>query len=149
MRFENFAATGRVVPPEWKIARRRHACAAIAVRQKELGLRKLTYTLLAAVMVASGAAIGKLPPATPEEQAAAAAKKAQQQEQLEKEKVQLENAQDRVVARYKKEHGGPGTSGGGKVSDTNMPKTTKELPRGVGPKPDSPQSAEAHSAPAK
>ena len=111
-------------------------------------MRKSTTCLIAAAMIASGVAIAKLPPPTPDEQAAAAARKAKEQEQLEKEKVLLERAQDRVAARYRKENGAKGAAGG-KVSDQNMPKTTSELPRGVGPKPDRPQSAEAHSAPAK
>jgi len=110
-------------------------------------MRRLGYCLVAGAMIASGVAIAKLPPPTPEEQTAAAAKKAKEQEQLEKEKVLLESAQDRVVARYKKENGNAQV--GGKVSDQNMPKTTVELPRDVGPKPQRPQSAEAHSAPAK
>lgn len=111
-------------------------------------MRKSTTCLLAAAMIGSGMAIAKLPPPTADEQAAAAAKKAKEQEQLEKEKVLLERAQDRVVARYRKENGGKST-GGGKVSDQNMPKTTSELPRGVGPKPERSPSGEAHSAPAK
>ncbi len=110
-------------------------------------MRKYIYYALAGAMIASGAAIGKLPPPTPEEQASVAAKKAKEKEQLEKEKVLLERAQDRVALRYRKEHGGRAT--GAKTSDQNMPKTTSELPRGVGPTPARPQSAEAHSAPAK
>ncbi len=112
-------------------------------------MRKITTCLLAGAMIASGAAVGKLPPPTPEEQAAVAAKKAKQQEQLEKEKALLDKAQDRVVARYRSENGGGQRASGGRVSDQNMPKTTSELPRGVGPKPERPQSGEAHSAPAK
>lgn len=112
-------------------------------------MRKFSTFLLAGVMIASGAAIGKLPPPTPEEQAATAAKKAKEQEQLEKEKALLEKAQDRVVARYRKEGGGAPGGAGGRTSDQNMPKTTSELPRGVGPTPARPQSGEAHSAPAK
>ena len=112
-------------------------------------MRKVSTYLLAGAMIASGVAIGKLPPPTPEEQAAAAGKKAKAQEQLEKEKALLEKAQDRVVTRYRKEGGGGPGGVGGRVSDQNMPKTTSELPRGVGPNPQRPQSAEAHSAPAK
>jgi hypothetical protein len=112
-------------------------------------MRKFTWCLLAGAMIASGVAIGKLPPPTPEQEAAAAAKKGKEQEQLEKEKALLERAQDRVVARYRKESAGAQRAAGGKVSDQNMPKTTSELPRGTGPTPGRPQSAEAHSAPAK
>lgn len=92
----------------------------------------------------------RLPPPSPEEKAAMEQKKAAQQAQLEKEKKQLEAAQDRVVQHYRKTKGKSADGGdGGKVRDENMPKTTKELPGGVGPKPTQPQSGEAHSAPAK
>jgi hypothetical protein len=103
------------------------------------------------IALASAAAQAKLPPPTPEEQAAAAQKKAQQQAQLEQQKKTLEQAQDRVVQHYRKEKlGAPGA--GGKASGTpteNMPKTTKELPGGVGPTPTQPQSSEAHSGMAR
>jgi hypothetical protein len=111
-------------------------------------MRRTTLTFIAAAMFAGGAAIAKLPPPTPEEQAAAAAKKAKEQEQLEKEKALLEKAQDRVVARYRSDKSS-GALAGGNAPPENMPKTTSELPRGVGPNPARPQSAEAHSAPAK
>ena len=112
-------------------------------------MRKSVFVLLAGALV-SGAAYGKLPPPSAEEQAAAAAKKAAEQAQLEKEKMLLEKAQDRVVARYRSEGGsGRQAAGGGRTPDQNMPKTTSELPRGTGPTPIRPQSAEAHSAPAK
>ena len=100
-------------------------------------------------MLVSGVALGKLPPPTPEAQAAAADKNATEQAQLEKEKAALEREQDRVVRRYQKEKGGAGSTVAGRSSDENLPKTVKEAARGVGPKPDTPQSAEAHSAPAK
>ncbi|MBX9904011.1 MAG: hypothetical protein K2Y31_06600 [Burkholderiales bacterium] len=103
------------------------------------------YSLLAGVMLASSAAIARLPPPTPEAQAAAEAKKAQEKIQLEKEKALLERVQDRIAQRY----GDAGGRDAGKTRDENMPKTTKELPRDVGPKPNQPQSGEAHSAPAK
>ena len=104
--------------------------------------------LLAAAIAMSGAAVAKLPAPTPEEQAATEARKAKEKEQLEQEKAALERAQDRIVARYRKAGAAP-AAGGGRVSDESMPRTTSELPRGVGPKPDRPPSAEAHSAPAK
>jgi hypothetical protein len=101
-------------------------------------------------MLATGVALAKLPPPSAEDQAKAADKKAADDAQLEKEKVLLERAQDRVAERYRKEKGGPGPSvAAGKTSTENMPKTLKEGPRGVGPRPGMPQSAEAHSAPAK
>jgi transcription initiation factor TFIID subunit TAF12 len=108
---------------------------------------QLVMMLMALSMAAAHA---KLPAPTPEEQAAAAQKKAAQQAQLEKEKQQLEAAQDRVVQHYRKEKGGAPAAGGASRKDTDdMPKTAKELPAGVGPQPTQPQSAEAHSAPAK
>ena len=110
-------------------------------------MQKTIFFLLGGMLIASGAALGKLPAPTPEEQTAAAAKKATEQEELEKAKGQLEKAQDRVVARYRKDH--PAGSTGERTPDHNMPKTTSERPGGTGPDPVRPQSAEAHSAPAK
>lgn len=111
----------------------------------------LTEYMVVLLVTVSTAAQAKLPPPTPEEQAAAAQKKAQQQAQLEKEKRSLEQAQDRVVQHYrKKKFAAPGA--GGKAPETsaeNMPKTTKELPGGVGPTPTQPQSGEAHSGTTK
>jgi hypothetical protein len=101
-------------------------------------------------MLAAGAALAKLPPPTAEEQAAAAAKKAKEAEQLEKEKAALQRAQERTVQHYKKGKGASASSGSGQQTEAEkMPKTTSELPAGTGPKPERPQSAEAHSAPAK
>jgi len=110
---------------------------------------KITTPLLVVLFALSATAFGKLPPPTPDEQVAAAKKKEQQQAQLEKEKKSLEQAQDRVVAHYRKEKGAAPGGKSGQVTDHTMPKTTKELPRSVGPKPDQPQSAEAHSGSAK
>ena len=108
------------------------------------------YAAAALIVGIALPAIGKLPPPTPEEQKAVADKKAAQQKQMEREKVQLEKAQDRVVQRYRRENGSAGAGRkAGQTEYENMPKTTKELPRGVGPKPDQPQSAEAHSGSAK
>jgi hypothetical protein len=111
----------------------------------------LTEYLVMLLMAVSTAAQAKLPLPTPEEQAAAAQKKAQQQAQLEQQKKSLEQAQDRVVQHYRKEKGGA-PAAGGKAPETsagNMPKTTKELPGGVGPTPTQPQSSEAHSGTAR
>jgi hypothetical protein len=112
-------------------------------------MRQSTAALLAGILVCSSAAFGKLPPPSAEEQAAAEAKKATEQAQLEKEKLLLEKAQDRVAARYRSEVPNRQAAAGGRTQDQNMPKTTSELPRGTGPTPVRPQSAEAHSAPAK
>lgn len=105
--------------------------------------------VLAGGLLVSAVAIGKLPAPTPEQQAAVAAMKAKEKEQLEKEKAQLDRAQDRVASRYRKDNGGGPARAAGKTSDQNMPKTTSELPGGAGPTPARPQSGEAHSAPAK
>jgi hypothetical protein len=100
---------------------------------------------------ATAIALAKLPAPTPEQEQAAAAKKQQEQAQLEKEKAQLERAQDRVANQYKRSRGiaTGGTANAGRVEDTNMPKTTKELPHDTAPQGGRKQSAEAHSTPAK
>ena len=112
-----------------------------------------THLIAAAVMCAvAGWAVAKLPPPTPEQQQAVAAKKEAEQSQLEKEKQLLERAQERVVGHYKRTKGGAAASAGaaaGRVEDTNMPKSAKELPGEAGPKGGTKQSAEAHSAPAR
>lgn len=51
--------------------------------------------------LASGAAIAKLPPQTPEQQQAAAIKKAQAAEQAAKEKQQLAESMDRIAERWR------------------------------------------------
>jgi hypothetical protein len=113
-------------------------------------MRKPFIVLLSAAFLASGAVLAKLPAPTPEDQAATAAKKAKEEEQLKKEKAALERAQDRTVEFYKKGKGASASSGSGQQTEAEkMPKTNSELPGGVGPKPERPQSAEAHSAPAK
>ena len=101
---------------------------------------QLKHCMLIAAALATGAALAKLPPPTPEEQAAAAAKKAQKEQQMKKEAEALAKAQDRVAQRYRKEQ-----AAHGRTPRSDMPKTTGELPRGVGPTPESPASAEAHS----
>ena len=113
-----------------------------------MSMRWMAAGVLSAV---AAVALAKLPPPTPEQEQAAAAKKEQEQAQLEKEKQQLEQAQDRVAAQYKRSKGiaVSGTPRPGRVEDTNMPKTTKELPHDTAPQGGTKQSAEAHSAPAK
>ena len=116
-------------------------------------MRSFTNCTLAILALAGGVALAKMPPPTPEEQAAAAAKKAKQEQQVKEEQAALARAQDRVVEHYRKEMKGRGSSAGSGTSqrtdEAQMPKTTKELPGGVGPRPTSPPSAEAHSAPVK
>jgi hypothetical protein len=114
-------------------------------------MRQVTRFVAAAAMFAVGmVAAAKLPAPTPEQQQAAAAKKEQEKAQLEKEKELLERAQDRVANQYKRSKGvSTASAQGGRTESTNMPKTTKELPRDAGPRGGTKQSAEAHSAPAK
>ena len=104
------------------------------------------YAVAALILGITLPAVGKLPPPTPEEQKALEAAKAKKAKQVEREKVQLEKAQDRVVQRYRKESGDArGANKDGKTHRDDLPKTTKELPGSAGPQPDQPQSAEAHS----
>jgi hypothetical protein len=101
-------------------------------------------------LAVAGPLSAKLPPPTPAQQAAEADRRAREEAQLQAEKVALERAQDAIAARYQRERGGrPSVEPAGHVSDTNMPKTARELPRSAGPHGGSQQSAEAHSAPAK
>jgi len=113
-------------------------------------MTRKAWMVALAMSMAAGIVLAKLPAPTPEQQQAAAAKKEKEQAQLEKEKQLLERAQDRTAEHYKrtKAAAGPGQRGG-RVEDTNMPKTTRELPRQAGPQGGRSQSAEAHSAPAK
>jgi hypothetical protein len=108
----------------------------------------LAIAIIAAAM--SGFALAKLPPLTPEQQQAAEAKKEAEKTQLEKEKVALGRAQDRVAEHYKRTKDNVvRASAAGKMEDTNMPKATRELPRDAAPQGGTRQSAEAHSAPAR
>jgi hypothetical protein len=111
---------------------------------------KITVGVAMIAAALAGAALAKLPPLSPEQEQAAAAKKQAEQVQLEKEKQALERAQDRVAEYYKRTKGkSGGSAGGARVADTNMPKTTRELPRDTAPQGGRQPSAEAHSAPAK
>ena len=110
---------------------------------------RTTYAIAILMAGVTGFALAKLPPLTPEQEQAAATKKEAEQAQLEKEKQLLERAQDRVAEYYKRTKGGSRATPTGRTEDTNMPKTTKELPRDTGPQGGKQPSAEAHSAPAK
>jgi hypothetical protein len=111
---------------------------------------RMSSVILILAAALSGVALAKLPPLTPEEQQAADAKKEAEKLQLEKEKEALARAQDRVAEYYKRTKASTGASAsGGRTEDTNMPKTTRELPRSTGPQGGTKPSAEAHSAPAK
>jgi hypothetical protein len=114
-------------------------------------MRTRDWFVALTLSIAAAVAAAKLPPPTPEQQEAAAAKKEQEKAQLEKEKQLLERAQDRVVDHYKRTKGSGSAAArqAGPTEDTNMPKTTRELPRQAGPQGGREQSAEAHSAPAK
>jgi len=111
----------------------------------------MRYTPFAILLSAlTGIALAKLPPLTPEQQQAAEAKKQSEQAQLEKDKQAPERTQDRVAEYYKRTKGKSGGSVAvGRVQDTNMPKTSRELPGEAGPQGGRQPSAEAHSAPAK
>jgi hypothetical protein len=110
-------------------------------------MRKRAIFLFAGLLIASGAALGKLPRPRggtgrrggEESRGAGTARKGE---------GLLEKGQDRVAARYRGQHPA-GQAGAGRTPDHNMPKTTSERPGGTGPDPVRPQSAEAHSAPAK
>ena len=109
-----------------------------------------TYAGAVVLAALAGVALAKLPPLTPEQQQAAATRKEAEQAQLEKEKQALAKSQDRVAEYYKRTKGkAEGRSGAGPTEATNMPKTTRELPRQAGPQGGREQSAEAHSTPAK
>jgi hypothetical protein len=114
---------------------------------------RVTTGLAIVLSALAGVALAKLPPLTPEQQEAAATKKEAEKAQLEKEKQALERTHDRVAEYYRRTKGsaasGPSAGASRKVEDTNMPKTTRELPRGTAPQGGTQQSAEAHSAPAK
>jgi hypothetical protein len=109
------------------------------------------WLLATAISLAAGVAFAKLPPPTPEQAQEAAAKKEQEQAKLEKEKMLLERAQDRVVEYYKRTKGAAGASAarGGTTESTNIPRKAVEPPRTAGPQGGKEQSAEAHSTPAK
>ena len=119
----------------------------VSVEASDMNMSKYALFVLASAMLTSGAVMGKLPSMTTEEQIAIEATKAKEQEQLEKEKLLLERAQDRIAARYGK--GSASQRTGERVSDKNMPKSATELPRSVGPTPARPSGAEAHGASAK
>ena len=111
---------------------------------------RVTVAVAVIASALAGAALARLPPLSPEQEQAAAAKKQAEQAQLEKEKQALERVQDRVAEYYRRDKGKAGPTGGSaRVSDTNMPKATRELPRDTGPQGGRQPSAEAHSAPAK
>jgi hypothetical protein len=107
---------------------------------------KIAYAVVIAFTCLTQAAVAKLPPPTPQEIAAQQEKRAAEEAQLQREKALLERAQERVAERYRRDRA---QTGGGRVSDTNMPNNVRELPGNAPPQGGREQSAEAHSAPAK
>lgn len=106
--------------------------------------------LLVLALVVAAAAESKLPPPTPEQIAAEQGRRAREEAQLQREKALLEQAQDRVAERYRREQGASAAGGTSeRVRDTNLPKSARELPGQGTPEGGRRQSAEAHSAPAK
>ena len=112
---------------------------------------RIEWIVAAAFSAAVGVAVAKLPAPSEEAQKAAATKKEAEKANIEKEKVLLEKAQDRVADYYKKTKGGSGSAArGGKTEATNIPDpAVRHAPGDAGPKGGTKQSAEAHSAPAK
>lgn len=107
---------------------------------------KLAYPLLVAVALSVPIAEAKLPPPTPQELAAQQEKRAEEEARLQREKVLLEKAQDRVAERYR---GGRPRQPAGGVSTADLPNNVKQAPGSAPPQGGREQSAEAHSAPAK
>ena len=111
-----------------------------------------TRWIAAAVMsIAAGVTLAKLPGPTPEQLQAAEAKKETDKAAAEIEKQQLEKAQDRVAAYYKRTKGGaPGAARTGQTDANTLPNPSVRKAQGdAGPTGGTKQSAEAHSAPAK
>jgi hypothetical protein len=118
-----------------------------ALVSMEMSMKRIVVLL--ALTVGAAVAEAKLPPPTPEQVAAAEARRAAEEAQLKREKAALEQAQDRVADRYRRENGAASAGSSERVSDQNMPKTARELPGQGTPQGGRRPSAEAHSAPAK
>ena len=106
----------------------------------------------AALLMVASAAIAKLPPPTPEQVQAAETKKTQEAANAEKQKILLEQAQNRVADSYRRTHGGSASNagrGGMQVQSKDIPRAAVVPAGQAGPKGGTQQSAEAHSAPAK
>jgi hypothetical protein len=107
---------------------------------------KIAWPVLIALASAAHVAEARLPTPTPDEIAANQEKRALEESQLQREKALLEQAQDRVAERYRRERA---ASSAARVSDTNMPNNARVLPGDAPPQGGRAQSAEAHSAPAR
>jgi hypothetical protein len=87
---------------------------------------KMTLTALAGGLLIAifAAAYAKLPPPTPEQKAAAAATAEKQNAEKAKAAKELEQAQDRAVANYRKHKGG--SSSGGATAQPEPPQGAKD-----------------------
>ena len=113
---------------------------------------RVTYAAAVVLSALAGVALAKLPAPTPEQQAAAEQKKQADAATVEKEKEQLERAQNRVVEYYKKTKGAAAagaSTAAGKTEATNIARKAVEGPGTAAPRGGTNQSAEAHSAPAR
>jgi hypothetical protein len=108
---------------------------------------KLVCVVAIALACSAHVAIAKLPPPTPEQIAAEQEKRVLEEARLQREKALLEQAQDRIADRYRRDQAQRQPAG--RVSDTNMPNNVRQLPGTAAPEGGRQQSAEAHSAPAK
>ena len=112
--------------------------------------RALQYAAAVAFGATTAVALAKLPAPSPEQAEVAAAKKEKEKAALEVAQRQLEQAQDRTVAHYRRTKGGSdGQPTAGPTEKENLPKAAVVPPRQAGPQGGRQQSAEAHSAPAK
>ncbi|HYH42042.1 MAG TPA: hypothetical protein VD867_08665 [Burkholderiales bacterium] len=114
-------------------------------------MKRIRWMAAMVMAIATAVAVAKLPPPTPEQAQAAAAKKEQEQANLEKQKILLDKAQDRVVAHYKRTKGAAAAGAGSGVTaqSRNIPLKAVEPAGTAGPQGGKEQSAEAHSTPAK
>jgi hypothetical protein len=112
---------------------------------------KRIATLFCAACMLGAAALpvsAKRPPPSPEEVAAAEQKKALELEQMKRDQAALTKVQDEVAARYRREHPGQRPQATGETRKEDLPRVSRDIPRGVGPHGRDEPSAEAHSAPA-
>ena len=113
---------------------------------------RIAFGVAVVLSALAGVAVAKLPPLTPEQQQAAEQKKQVDAANVEKEKAQLEKAQNHVVDYYKKTKGAAAagaSKAAGKTETTNLSRKSVEGPGTAAPQGGTNQSAEAHSAPAK
>jgi hypothetical protein len=113
-------------------------------------MKHFAMSLCAALALGATAfhAHAKRPPPSPEEVAAAEQKKAQELEQMKRDQAALTRVQDEVAARYRRDHPGQRPQPVGETKKEDLPRVSRDLPRGVGPHGRDEPSAEAHSAPA-